>query len=110
MTARHGQLSNFFLKASDLSLVLIALGIAVVHYYAPSPNPGFAFDYLSHRIKVTNALLGFALLIIWHVSFGVQGLYLSHRLSTISEELKEIARAIGISPQSAPVAAPRTQY
>ncbi len=97
MTARHGQLSNFFLKVSDLSLVLIALGIAVVHYYAPSPNPGFALDYLSNRIKVTNALLGFALLIIWHVSFGVQGLYLSHRLSTISEELKEIARAIGIS-------------
>ncbi|HEY3025897.1 MAG TPA: sugar transferase [Pyrinomonadaceae bacterium] len=97
MTARHGQLSNFFLKVSDLSLVLVALGIAVVHYYAPSHNPGFAVDYLSNRIKVTNALLGFALLIIWHVSFGVQGLYLSHRLSTISEELKEIARAIGIS-------------
>jgi exopolysaccharide biosynthesis polyprenyl glycosylphosphotransferase len=97
MTARHGQLSNFFLKVSDLSLVLIALGLAVVHYYAPSPDPGFAFDYLSNRIKVTNALLGFALLIIWHVSFGVQGLYLSHRLSTISEELKEVARAIGIS-------------
>ena len=97
MTARHGQLSNFFLKVSDLSLVLISLAITIVYYYAPAHNPGFAVDYLSNRIKVTNALLGFALLIIWHVSFGVQGLYLSHRLSTISEELKEIARAIGIS-------------
>lgn len=97
MTARHGQLSNFFLKATDLSLVLASLGMAVVYYYAPSHNPGFALDYLSDRIKVTNALLGFALLIIWHLSFGVQGLYLSHRLSTIYEELKEIARAIGIS-------------
>jgi exopolysaccharide biosynthesis polyprenyl glycosylphosphotransferase len=97
MTARHGQLSNFFLKVSDLSLVLVSLGIAVVYYYAPSHDPGFAIDYLSERIKVTNALLGFTLLIIWHVSFGVQGLYLSHRLSTIYEESKEVARAIGIS-------------
>ena len=97
MTARHGQLSNFFLKVSDLSLVLASLGITIVYYYAPSHNPGFAFDYLSDRVKVTNALLGFALLITWHVSFGVQGLYLSHRLSRISEELKEVARAIGIS-------------
>lgn len=97
MTARHGQLSNFFLKVSDLSLVLVSLGIAVVYYYAPSHDPGFAIDYLSQRIKVANALLGFTLLIIWHVSFGVQGLYLSHRLSTIYEELKEVARAIGIS-------------
>ncbi len=97
MTARHGQLSNFFLKATDLSLVILSLGIAVVYYYAPSHDPGFAVDYLSDRIKVSNAMLGFTLLIIWHVSFGVQGLYLSHRLSTIYQELKEVARAIGIS-------------
>src|SRR5688572_4589136 len=97
MTARNGQLSNFFLKATDLSLVILAFCIVIVYYYAPSDNPGFALDYLSERIKVTNALLGFALLITWHVSFGVQGLYLSHRLSTIYEEMKEVARAIGIS-------------
>ncbi|MEO8435158.1 MAG: sugar transferase [Pyrinomonadaceae bacterium] len=97
MTARNGQLSNFFLKATDLSLVILSFGIVVVYYYAPADNPGFAIDYLSDRIKVTNAVLGFALLITWHVSFGVQGLYLSHRLSTIYEEMKEVARAIGIS-------------
>jgi exopolysaccharide biosynthesis polyprenyl glycosylphosphotransferase len=97
MTARHGQLSNFFLKVSDLSLVLVALAIAVVYYYAPSHNPGFAIDYLSNRIKLSNAMLGFALIVIWHISFGVQGLYLSHRLSTIYEELKEIAQAIGVA-------------
>ena len=97
MTARHGQLSNFFLKVSDLSLVLVSLGIAVVYYYAPNHDPGFAIDYLSNRIKLSNALLGFALLIVWHISFGAQGLYLSHRLSTLYEELKEIAQAIGVS-------------
>src|SRR5687768_16691951 len=97
MTARHGQLSNFFLKVTDLLLVILSFGVVIVYYYAPSDNPVFVLDYLSERVKVTNALLGFALLIIWHVSFGVQGLYLSHRLSTIYEEMKEVARAIGIS-------------
>jgi len=95
--ARHGQLSNFLLKVGDLSLVLVSLGIAVVHYYAPSPNPAFAVDYLSSRIKLSNAILGFGLLIIWHVSFGVQGLYLSHRLSRFYEELKEVAQAVAVS-------------
>ena len=41
MTARHGQLSNFFLKVSDLSLVLVSLGVAVVITIAFT-DPGFA--------------------------------------------------------------------
>ena len=94
MTSPHGALSNFFLKISDLSLVLISLAATIVFRYSPSNNPGFAFHYLSQRIKVSNAVLAGALLFVWHLAFGVQGLYLSHRFSTHREELKEIARAI----------------
>ena len=65
MTARHGSISDFFLKLSDLSLLLIALGVTIVYRYAPSENPTFVLDYLSERVKVTNAILGFGLLLTW---------------------------------------------
>jgi exopolysaccharide biosynthesis polyprenyl glycosylphosphotransferase len=95
MTQRYGALSNFFLKVSDLALVLCALGLTIVFRYSPTHhNIGFALDYLSERIKVSNALLGVALLITWHLAFAVQGLYLSHRFASHRKELKEVAQAI----------------
>lgn len=100
MTARYATLSNFFLKISDLSLLLVSLGLTIVYRYSPENNLGFAVDYLSERVKVSNALLGAGLLITWHLGFAVQGLYLSHRLSTQREEIKEIARAILLSAVS----------
>src|SRR5205085_2334546 len=92
-----GTISNFFLKASDLFLVLISLGVVIVLRYSPAQNPAFVVDYLSQRVKVTNAILGALLIFSWHVTFGAQGLYVSHRLISPKTELKEIARAIGIS-------------
>ena len=70
------------LKVTDLALVLSALGLTIVFRYSPSNNVEFAVDYLSERIKVSNALLGIGLLITWHLAFAVQGLYLSHRFTT----------------------------
>jgi exopolysaccharide biosynthesis polyprenyl glycosylphosphotransferase len=97
MTDRNGSLSNYFLKLSDLSLLLLSLGLVIVIRYAPAQNPTFVVDYLSERIKVTNALLGFALLFSWHAAFAVQGLYVSHRLRPLRLELKEVGRAVLIS-------------
>ena len=97
MTDRNGSLSNFFLKLSDISLLLISLGLTIVHRYSPAENPDFVISYLSERIKVTNALLGFGLVISWHIAFAVQGLYVSHRLRPLRLEAKEIGRAILIS-------------
>jgi exopolysaccharide biosynthesis polyprenyl glycosylphosphotransferase len=105
MTDRNGTLSNFFLKLSDLILLLVSLGLTIVHRYAPARNPSFVIDYLSDRIKVTNALLGFSLIISWHVALAVQGLYVSHRLRPISLELKEISRAVLFSSLALLVAA-----
>src|SRR6185436_11546025 len=97
MTSRYGALTNFLLKVTDLGLVLISLVLTIVIRYSPSNDIAFAVDYLSERVKVSNAVLGASLLITWHLAFAVQGLYLSHRLSTHREELKEIARAVLIS-------------
>ena len=105
MTARYGALSNFVLKVTDLALVLSAMGLTIVLRYSPANNVDFAVDYLSERIKVSNALLGIGLLITWHLAFAVQGLYLSHRFTTEPRELKEIARGVLISSLALLVAA-----
>src|SRR6266850_4967417 len=105
MVARHGSISDFFLKLSDLSLVLIALGLTIIYRYSPAHNPSFVIDYLSQRVKVANAILGFVLLLSWYAAFAAQGLYVSHRLSSMAEELKEITRAIMISAAALLVAA-----
>ena len=96
MTNPRGTISDFCLKLTDLSLSLVSLAAVIVFRYAPSQNPNFVFDYLSQRVKITNAILGAGLLLIWYATFAAQGLYVSHRLSSLTKELTEIARAIGI--------------
>lgn len=97
MIARYGQLANLFLKGSDLLLMLAALCVAILLNYAPEapvPVSDYAIDFLSTRVKVTNALLGAAMLIAWYLVFNLQGIYRSHRLSRFIEEVKEIGRAV----------------
>ena len=105
MTDRHGTISNAFLRFSDLSLALAALALVIVHRYSPAENFGFLFSYLSERVKVTNALLGFLLILFWHAAFAAQGLYVSHRLSPLAEEFKEVARAVALTALTLLVAA-----
>src|SRR6202140_3351210 len=105
MTDRNGSLSNYFLKLSDVSLLLFSLALTIVHRYSPAENPDFVIAYLSERIKITNALLGFSLVISWHIALAVQGLYVSHRLRPLGLELKEISRAVLISSVTLLVAA-----
>ncbi len=97
MIARYGQLANLFLKVSDLLLMLCALSLAIILNYAPEarvPISEYAIDFLSTRVKVANALLGAAMLLVWYMVFNLQGIYRSHRLSRFTEELKEIGRAV----------------
>lgn len=105
MTDRHGTISNAVLKLSDLSLTLASLGLVIVHRYSPAENVSFLFSYLSERVKVTNAILGFLLILFWHAAFAAQGLYVSHRLSPIAEEIKEVARAVAFTSLTLLIAA-----
>jgi exopolysaccharide biosynthesis polyprenyl glycosylphosphotransferase len=97
MTARYGQLANLASKVTDLLLMLVALGLTIVINYAPAaplPVREYAVDFLSTRIKVGNALLCILLLVTWHLAFYFQGVYRSHRLSSLFEESAEVGRAI----------------
>ncbi len=96
MISRRGAISDFCLKLSDLSLVVISLGLVIVFRYSPAQNPTFVVDYLSERVKVGNAILGVLLLVCWYGAFAAQGLYVSHRLSSPLKELRELVRAIAI--------------
>ena len=97
MTSRYGKLANVFLRVSDLSLMLAALSLAIIINYAPReplPVADYALDFMSTRIKVSNALLGGLMVFIWYLLFAVQGVYRSHRLSAAKDEIREVARAV----------------
>lgn len=100
MTNRYGQLANFTLKLSDLVLMLLSVCLAIVIHYAPTaplPVHAYVLDFLHTRIKVGNALLCGVLLLVWYLAFYMQGVYRSHRLSSLREELTEVLRAIFFS-------------
>ncbi len=96
MTSRYGQITDLFLKVSDLVLMFCALTVAIVFNYAPhdsSPLTAYALDFLSTRVKVGNALLCGVMILAWYLVFTLQGIYRSHRLSSALDEFKEIGRA-----------------
>src|SRR3954453_8697034 len=100
MTDRYGQLANFTLKLTDLLLMLAALGLAILINYAPNAPlsvSAYALDFLHTRIKVGNALLGGVLILTWYLTFYLQGVYRSHRLTGLRAELAEVTRAIFFS-------------
>ena len=105
MISRNGTISDFFLKLNDLTLLLLSLSLVIVFRYSPSPDPIFLVDYLSQRIKVTNALLGVLLIVSWYAAFAAQGLYTSHRFGSRTREIVEIARAIAVCSVALLVAA-----
>jgi len=98
MNFRQGQLSLLFLKSADLLLLLVAFGATIVLNYAPGTEmsmPEYSLDFLSTRVKLSNAVLGGLLITIWHYCFRFYGLYFSSRLSTPQEILLRVARAVG---------------
>jgi exopolysaccharide biosynthesis polyprenyl glycosylphosphotransferase len=110
MITRNGTISDFCLKLNDLSLLLLSLGLVIVFRYAPSSNPTFVVNYLSERVKVTNAILGVLLVLSWYGAFAAQGLYTSHRLGSRTREIIEIARAIAACSVALVVAAAVGQW
>ncbi len=100
INSRHGQLSLLFLKTADMAMLLIALGTSIVINYAPIDKmsvSAYSLNFLSTRVKLGNALLCGLLLLVWHASFKVYGLYLSVRLGSLVELLSRVFKAIGVS-------------
>jgi exopolysaccharide biosynthesis polyprenyl glycosylphosphotransferase len=100
MTTRQGQLATSILKIADLMLLLSALMLTEIINHAPESDLGvfgFSIDFLSTRVRLSNAILCAVLLIAWHVFFNLQGLYRSHRLRLFGEELKQVCGATLLS-------------
>jgi len=110
MFTRSGTISDFCLKLNDLLLLVLSLSIVIVFRYSPSPDPTYVVDYLSDRIKVTNAILGVLLILSWYGAFAAQGLYTSHRLRTLTKEITEIARAVAVCSVTLLIAAEMGQW
>ncbi len=99
MTTPQGQLSTLALKAADSLLLLLALLLAEIINYAPESElntVAYSVDFLATRVKLSNAILCVSLLIIWHVFFNMCGLYRSHRLRGLREELKQVWQAAAL--------------
>jgi exopolysaccharide biosynthesis polyprenyl glycosylphosphotransferase len=100
MNASYRKAYLLLLNLSDLALLIVALGVTIVINYAPAYaafDAGFAVDFLSARIKLSNAILGGLLLVVWHVTLSSIGLYRLTRLRPRREELREIVQAVVIA-------------
>jgi exopolysaccharide biosynthesis polyprenyl glycosylphosphotransferase len=100
MNFRQGQLSLLFLKSADLMLLLGALGTTIVLNYSTESGmsmPEYSLDFLSTRVKLSNAVLFGVLLYVWHYCFRIYGLYFSSRLSTPNQVFLRTAHAVGAS-------------
>ena len=100
MTSREGQLSLAFLNCMDLALMVGALGASIVILYSPAAQMSVADyteDFLVTRVKLSNAILCAALLIVWHFCFKAYGLYQSYRLRTTGDAIVDVAKAVAAS-------------
>ncbi|HEX8286910.1 MAG TPA: sugar transferase [Pyrinomonadaceae bacterium] len=99
MNTPQGQLSTLALKTADLLLLLFALLLTEIINHAPDSELGvydYSVNFLSTRIKLSNAILCGSLLIVWHIFFNVRGLYRSHRLRSLREEIKQVTQAAAL--------------
>src|SRR5215210_241402 len=99
MTTPQGQLSALALKTADLLLLLFALFLTEIINHAPGSELNifdYSVDFLSTRVKLSNAILCGLLLVIWHIFFNIRGLYRSHRLRGLREELKQVWQAAAL--------------
>ncbi len=100
MNFKRGQLSLIALKSADSLLLLFAFGATILLNFAPESEKSlseYSLDFLSTRIKLSNAVLFGLLLYIWHFCFRHYGLYLSSRLNTPKEILHRVVKAVGVS-------------
>lgn len=108
MTTTYGQLVTLALKMADLLLLLFALLVTEIINYAPQSEltvVEYSVDFLSTRIKLSNAILCGLLLIFWHSFFNVRDLYRSHRLRGMREEFRQVCQATALCAMALLIAA-----
>jgi exopolysaccharide biosynthesis polyprenyl glycosylphosphotransferase len=81
--------------AADLVVMALAFALGLLAS-AETASPGNPSEFLSLRIKVSNALLFLGYVLVWHLIFRVRGLYQSRRIGLRIAEWWDIARAISL--------------
>jgi exopolysaccharide biosynthesis polyprenyl glycosylphosphotransferase len=84
------------LKLCDVFQMILSFGLAAILTVSLEHRISFE-KFLSMRIKLSNVLTFAFLVIAWHATFSLCGLYESKRLSTLRSEIKDLLKATALS-------------
>jgi exopolysaccharide biosynthesis polyprenyl glycosylphosphotransferase len=82
-------------RVADVLVMGFAFAAALV-FTAETSSPHNPAEFLSVRVKVSNALLFLGLLIAWHLIFRLRGLYRSRRIGLLVSEWWDVAKAVAV--------------
>lgn len=82
-------------RVADVLVMGFAFAVALL-FTADQASPNNPAEFLSVRVKVSNALLFVGLVLAWHLVFRVRGLYLSRRIGLLVSEWWELTKAIAL--------------
>ncbi len=95
MVAIRGRISNTVTKLFDLALMAVSFGMAALPHLGMQGTPSFD-QFLELRIKMSNFVMFFILLWLWHLIFTLVGLYGSKRLASRRAEAMDVAKATSL--------------
>lgn len=94
-TLRRRLLLDAF-RVADVLVMGSAFATALL-ITAEQASPHNPAEFLSVRVKVSNAILFLALVLVWHLTFRLQGLYRSRRIGLLVSEWWDVAKAVSLS-------------
>ena len=92
MTSFRRQILMAIFKLSDVLIMIGSFIMATIIFSYPVGTISID-EFLHIRIKAGNFILVFVLILLWHITFTLAGLYRSRRLSTLKAEIKEVVKA-----------------
>lgn len=92
MGTMKGQIVSSATKLFDLVLLLCSFTVATLPYLGTFPPRSLA-EFLSIRIKLEDIVIFGTLVLLFHLSFAIHGLYRSKRLASRRGEALEVFRA-----------------
>jgi exopolysaccharide biosynthesis polyprenyl glycosylphosphotransferase len=82
-------------RVADALVMAAAFAIALA-VTAEQSSPHDPAEFLSARVKVSNALLFLGFVLAWHLVFRLRGLYRSRRVSLVVSEWWDVTKAIAL--------------
>lgn len=82
-------------RVADALVMGFAFAMALL-ITAETVSPHNPAEFLSVRVKISNALLFLGFVLAWHLIFRVRGLYRSRRIGLLVSEWWDVARAVAL--------------